>query len=177
MGQIWLSAAELAHHLDKTVRAPYFQQVEGGVIGHASPWKVVATSGGFDPLHVGHLRCIQSSADLGDVLVVIVNGDGFLLRKKGYAFMPLDERLEIISGLAGVSHVLSWDDGSQTVGGALAVLRPDIFAKGGDRSSPSCIAPCELALCEQIGCRIAYGVGGSEKAQSSSALCSRFQAK
>jgi len=63
---------------------------------------VVATSGGFDPMHVGHLRCIQGAADLGDILVVIVNSDGFLNRKKGFTFMPHEERMEIIAGLAGV---------------------------------------------------------------------------
>lgn len=138
-------------------------------------WRVVVTSGGFDPLHLGHVRCIQESTKLGECVVVIVNGDGFLLRKKGYSFMPQDERVDIIASLSGVDHVLLWDDGTQFVDGALAILRPDVFAKGGDRSDPAALAQAELAVCKEIGCNIAYGVGGREKLQSSSILCARLR--
>lgn len=131
----------------------------------------VTTSGGFDPLHVGHLRCIQESTHLARKnnvpLVVIVNGDGFLMRKKGYAFMPEMERAEIIAAIAGVDAVVLWDDGSQFVTGALDILRPIIFAKGGDRDSASNVP--EFDLCEKIGCKVVFGVGGG-KVQSSSDL-------
>jgi len=102
--------------------------------------------------------------------VVIVNGDGFLKRKKNFVFMPLAERLEIIAAIAGVDHVIAWDDGSQFVDKALEILKPDIFTKGGDRSRPQDIAPCELEICEKIGCKLVLGVGGDTKSQSSSAL-------
>lgn len=134
---------------------------------------LITTSGGFDPMHVGHLRCLQESAMIAKKwspnsrLAVIVNGDGFLLRKKGYAFMPGDERLEIIAGVEGVDYVVPWDDGSQTVVGALDVLRPDIFTKGGDRDSSQNVP--EFDLCEKIGCKVLFGVGGG-KIQSSSDL-------
>ena len=131
----------------------------------------VTTSGGFDPLHVGHLRCIQGSVDLARQnkvpLVVIVNGDGFLTRKKGFAFMPEMERAEIIAGIAGVDAVVIWDDGTQFVTGALDILRPIVFAKGGDRDSASNVP--EFELCEKIGCKVIFGVGGG-KIQSSSEL-------
>jgi len=131
----------------------------------------VTTSGGFDPLHVGHLRCIQGSVDLARQhkvpLVVIVNGDGFLTRKKGFAFMPAEERAEIIAGIAGVDAVVIWDDGTQFVTGALDILRPIVFAKGGDRDSASNVP--EFELCEKIGCKVIFGVGGG-KIQSSSEL-------
>lgn len=133
--------------------------------------KIVATSGGFDPLHVGHVRCIQEAAELkgrGGKLIVIVNGDGFLMRKKGFVFMPFEERLEIINAIAGVDYVVGWDDGSQFVSGALEILRPDIFAKGGDRSDPDKVP--EFEVCKRIGCEIVFGVGGREKVQSSSNL-------
>ncbi len=132
--------------------------------------KIVATSGGFDPLHIGHVRCIQAASDLKEdgVLVVIVNDDGFLMRKKGFAFMPFEERAEIIAALAGVDYVVGWDDGSQFVSGALEILRPDIFAKGGDRSDPDKVP--EFAVCQKINCEIRFGVGGREKVQSSSDL-------
>ncbi len=133
--------------------------------------KIVATSGGFDPVHIGHIRCIQDSASIAaphGVLVVIVNGDGFLVRKKGKPFMLHQERMEIIDALRGVDYVTGWDDGSQTVVGALELLRPNVFAKGGDRSLASNVP--EVDVCEKIGCRIAYGIGGTDKIQSSSDL-------
>ncbi len=133
--------------------------------------KVIATSGGFDPLHIGHVRCIQGAAKLkeqGDKLIVIVNDDGFLMRKKGFVFMPFLERAEIIDALEGVDYVVGWDDGSQYVSGALEILKPYIFAKGGDRSDPDKVP--EFSVCEAIGCEIKFGVGGREKVQSSSDL-------
>ena len=134
---------------------------------------LIVTSGGFDPMHVGHLRCLIESADLtreigGKTrLAVIVNGDGFLLRKKGYAFMPEAERMEIIAGVRGVDYVVPWDDGGQTVTGALAVLKPFAFTKGGDRDAASNVP--EFELCEQMGTQVIFNVGGG-KIQSSSTL-------
>lgn len=138
----------------------------------------VATSGGFDPMHIGHLRCIQNSVKLakekGFQTVVIVNGDGFLKRKKGKAFMPEQERAEIIKGIAGVDKVVLWDDGSQTVTGALAIIQPKVFTKGGDRTSSQNVP--EFDLCEKIGCEVVFNVGGG-KIQSSSELISASDKK
>jgi len=135
--------------------------------------RLVVTSGGFDPMHVGHLRCLQESADFvrkigGKTrLAVIVNGDGFLLRKKGYAFMPLEERMEIIAGVRGVDYVVPWDDGGQTVVGAIEVLKPFAFTKGGDRDAATNVP--EFDVCERLGTKVIFGVGGG-KIQSSSEL-------
>jgi D-beta-D-heptose 7-phosphate kinase/D-beta-D-heptose 1-phosphate adenosyltransferase len=133
--------------------------------------EIYLTSGGFDPLHVGHLRCIQETVNLSEsnsgIVVIIVNDDGFLLRKKGYAFMPIDERMEIINGIAGVDIVTTWDDGSQTVVGAINLLRPNFFTKGGDRTDFTNVP--EHPACLNIGCEIIFGVGGG-KIQSSSDL-------
>lgn len=125
-------------------------------------------------MHVGHLRCIQESAvvakAVGDnvKVAVIVNGDGFLFRKKGYAFMPGLERMEIIAGVEGVDYVVPWDDGTQTVVGALKALPNMIaFTKGGDRDSVSNVP--EFDVCEQLGAKVIFGVGGG-KIQSSSDL-------
>lgn len=135
--------------------------------------RLIVTSGGFDPMHVGHLRCLLESADLArkiggrTKLAVIVNGDGFLMRKKGYSFMPASERMEIIAGVSGVDYVVPWDDGGQTVTGALAVLKPFAFTKGGDRDAAANVP--EFELCERIGTQVIFGVGGG-KIQSSSTL-------
>jgi len=132
---------------------------------------VYMTSGGFDPLHVGHLRCILETVDMADkdggYVAVIVNGDGFLKRKKGKAFMNENERAEIIAGIRGVDAAIIWDDESQTVVGAIAALKPNFFTKGGDRAKPEDIP--EWSVCEKVGCKVVFNVGGG-KVQSSSWL-------
>ena len=138
--------------------------------------KIYLTSGGFDPMHVGHLRCIQETVKLASqeknaIAVIIVNGDGFLLRKKGYAFMPLQERMEIIAGIKGVDDVTTWDDGTSTVIGAIETLAPDYFTKGGDRTDASNVP--EFEICQKIGCQILFGIGG-KKIQSSSDLVQKM---
>jgi bifunctional ADP-heptose synthase (sugar kinase/adenylyltransferase) len=142
--------------------------------------RLIVTSGGFDPMHVGHLRCLIESSELAQKagrktrLAVIVNGDGFLLRKKGYAFMPEAERMEIIAGVKGVNYVVPWDDGSQTVTGALAILKPVAFTKGGDRDAASNVP--EFDLCEQMGTQVIFNVGGG-KIQSSSTLVDAMKSR
>ena len=132
---------------------------------------VYMTSGGFDPLHVGHLRCILETVEMaeedGGYVAVIVNGDGFLRRKKGKPFMNEDERAEIIAGIRGVDAAIIWDDESQTVIGAIEALRPSFFTKGGDRAKPEDIP--EWEICKEVGCKVVFNVGGG-KVQSSSWL-------
>lgn len=147
------------HHLAEKIKELKQQKVT-----------VVATSGGFDPIHVGHIACLADSAKLysNSVLIAIVNGDGFLIRKKGKPFMIHQERMGVVSAIRYVDYVTGWDDGSQTVCGALEILKPDAFTKGGDRSARAVVPEAEI--CDRIGCTIVYGVGGSEKLQSSSDL-------
>ena len=142
--------------------------------------RLIVTSGGFDPMHVGHLRCLIESAYLAREiggktrLAVIVNGDGFLLRKKGYAFMPEAERMEIIAGVKGVDYVVPWDDGGQTVTEALRVLKPFAFTKGGDRDAATNVP--EFDLCEEMGTQVIFNVGGG-KIQSSSTLVNALKSR
>ena len=137
--------------------------------------KIYLTSGGFDPMHIGHLRCIQETADLArennGKAIILVNGDGFLERKKGAAFMPCVERCEIIAGLRGVDLVVPWDDGTQTVVGGIEIFKPDFFTKGGDRNDPTVIP--EWKICQRVGCEVIFGVGGN-KIQSSSWLTKNY---
>ncbi len=131
------------------------------------PRPIVATSGGYDPLHIGHLRCLRAASEFGGTLITIVNGDGFLERKKQYKFMPLADRMEIIDGIKGVDIVIPWDDGTQFVSGAIELIKPNIFAKGGDRAEPKDIP--EWDICQEVGCKVVFNVGGG-KIRSSSEL-------
>jgi len=74
----------------------------------------VAVSGAFDPIHIGHIRYIQEAAKLGDRLVVILNGDDFLLKKKGFVFMPFEDRKEIVQALKGVDEVVASIDSDRS---------------------------------------------------------------
>jgi len=127
----------------------------------------VAISGGFDPVHIGHIKLIKAARKLGDKLVVILNNDNFLLKKKGFVFMPLRERKEILESITGVDEVFISHDKDLTVCKALSQIKPDIFANGGDRLSEIDIP--ERETCKRINCKMIFGVGG-RKIQSSSWL-------
>ena len=126
--------------------------------------KVIAVSGGFDPLHVGHLRMMQDAAQYGDLLV-IMNSDEWLLKKKGYVFMPWKERAELIGAYDFVTEIVKAKDDDRTVVASLEETIPDIFAKGGDRTSGE--IP-ESKVCGELGIEIIDGLG--EKIRSSSDL-------
>lgn len=137
-----------------------------------SPRQVtVAISGGFDPIHVGHVRMIQAAKALGDYLVVIMNNDHWLRAKKGYVFMPQKERKELIKAIAGVdkvvvtSHSKNFKDIS--VVRELSKIKPHIFANGGDRKLDN--IP-EVALCKKFNIKMVFNVGKGGKIQSSSWL-------
>ena len=130
--------------------------------------RVVAASGGFDPLHVGHVRLLQEAKRLGDELVVILNNDNWLMQKKGYIFMPEDQRKEILESLSVVdrvvitSHPKNAEDMSVTA--ELRKIRPHIFANGGDRTKTdannktSSLNP-EQVLCQELGIHMEFNVG------------------
>ena len=128
--------------------------------------KLVCVSGGFDPIQIGHVRYIQDAARYGDV-VVILNSDEWLVRKKGYKFMPFEQRKEILEAITGVYAVVAVDDGDGSVLKALRDIKPDFFANGGDRVDGN--TP-EKEVCETLGITMLWGVGGSEKVASSSVL-------
>jgi cytidyltransferase-like protein len=129
---------------------------------------IVATSGGFDPIHPGHVSCIVGSKAYGDTLVVIVNGDHFLETKKGKAFQDLATRAAIVSAIRGVDYVVTYEvDDDFTVAGALRAVRPRYFTKGGDRVKGKTLPPAEEQVCREFGIEIIDGVGLS-KAWSSS---------
>src|SRR6185436_7677094 len=130
---------------------------------------VVAVSGGFDPVHIGHIEMFERAKKLGDVLVVILNNDNWLEAKKGYVFMRQAERKKILESLRPVDRVMYTkhpkNPKDMSVTKELIALKPDIFANGGDRKSHN--TP-EDDACEKYGIRRAYNLG--EKIQSSSEL-------
>ena len=134
--------------------------------------KVVAVSGGFDPVHVGHVRMIAAAAKLGDV-IIIANSDEWLVRKKGYMFMPYEERQEILYNFKGVIDVVEASDDDDSVCKTLERIKPDIFANGGDRKNDN--VP-EVALCNELGIELVWNIGG-DKIQSSSELVANSRNK
>ena len=130
----------------------------------------VAISGGFDPLHIGHVEYMRKAKELGDYLVVIVNSDDFLIRKKGYAFMPLAERMAIVEALKPVDAVVACIDEDQSVCKTLEMLKPDVFANGGDRNRGN--IP-EAEVCSRLGIKMVDGLGA--KVQSSSDLVAKLK--
>lgn len=136
---------------------------------------VVVVSGGFDPVHVGHIRMIKKAKKLGDRLIVILNNDNWLKKKKGYVFMPQNERKEILEAIEGVDKVVisrhPKSPRDMSVCAELKQVRPDIFANGGDRTKSN--IP-EVTVCKKIGCKMVFNVGYGGKIQSSSWLVNKF---
>ena len=132
-----------------------------------TPYDTICVSGGFDPVHIGHLRMIQEAAQYGQV-IVIVNSDDWLMRKKGYIFMPFAERCEILEGFAAVSQTVAVNDADNTVCEALRRLKPTYFANGGDRKTDN--TP-EMEVCATENISLLWNMGGG-KIQSSSTLVS-----
>lgn len=136
---------------------------------------IVAVSGGFDPLHFGHVRLFKESKKLGDKLIVILNNDNWLKKKKGYVFMSQKERKEIIGALACVDQVIitghSKNPKDMSICAELKKIKPDIFANGGDRTFKN--IP-EVATCKKIGCKMVFNLGRGGKVQSSSWLLKKF---
>jgi cytidyltransferase-like protein len=130
---------------------------------------IVATGGGFDPLHKGHIRLLKEAKNLGDKLVVILSSDEQLKMKNGRIFYPSqEERKEILESIKYVDEVFIDSNTQTTCENALRLIHPDIYAKGGDRTSNN-MAKVELDVCKELGIKIVYGVGGG-KVQSSSWL-------
>lgn len=132
---------------------------------------IVAVSGGFDPVHIGHIRHFQAAKKLGDKLIVILNNDNWLRLKKGFVFMPESERKEMIEAFSCVDEVVLTSHKRNTkdisICEELKKIRPHIFAKGGDRTLENIPEP---AVCKEIGCKIVFNVGKGGKVQSSSRL-------
>lgn len=125
---------------------------------------VVAVSGYFNPLHVGHLEMIQKAKKLGDELVVIVNNDHQVALKGSVPFMSLADRVKIIKALRDVDRVFISIDQDKTVCRSLARVKPDIFANGGDRHSIGDVP--EYPVCQKYKIQMVDGLGRKIRASS-----------
>lgn len=134
--------------------------------------KTVAVSGGFDPIHRGHVDLIEEAAHYGR-LIVFLNTDRWLMDKKGYTFMPFEDRARIIMAMRGVEMVVPAKDEDGSVCDSLRDFKPDIFCNGGDRLPDN--TP-EVLLCEELGIEMKWNVGG-EKVESSSELVENVRAE
>lgn len=136
---------------------------------------VVMVSGGFDPIHIGHVRYMQEAKKLGGILVVVINNDNWLRKKKGKEFMAEIDRKEIIEALACVdkviisSHLPNTKD--MSVCEEIKKVKPHLFANGGDRFADD--IP-EFKLCNEMGIKMIFNVGRGGKVRSSSDLLKEF---
>jgi cytidyltransferase-like protein len=155
---------------------PYFEKVVDLIRMRQKDWghQFILASGYFDPIHRGHVRYLQACQERG-FLVVVVNNDRQAALKKGSPFMPEDERLEIVRALRCVSYAVLAVDDDRSVSKTVELLRPDIFANGGDVTREE---ECrEAATCRKLGIQMVFGVGGFDKVQSSSRLVERARSE
>ena len=142
--------------------------------------KIVIVTGGFDPVHSGHIAYFKAARELGDKLIVGVNSDAWLERKKGQAFMPWEERATIVAAMHYVDRVINFDDSDNSAKDAIHKARsifPNhdiIFANGGDRTKEN-IPEMEL-LNKYLNLQFVFGVGGENKANSSSWILEEWKA-
>ncbi len=136
---------------------------------------ICVVSGGFDPLHSGHLGYLQASKKLGDKLIVALNSDAWLTRKKGKNFLPFIERKEIMSNLRMVDEVIEFNDSDDTCRSALEQIKKDypndkiIFCNGGDRNKEN------IPEMDVENIFFEFGIGGSHKKNSSSWILKDFE--
>lgn len=130
--------------------------------------KVVLVTGGFDPIHSGHIEYFKAAKQLGDKLIVGLNSDAWLTRKKGQPFMPYYERMMVVGNLSMVDETIQYDDSDDSSINAIRRVKQDypdaeiIFANGGDRTSHN------IPEMSEQNVTFKFGVGGENKANSSS---------
>lgn len=133
--------------------------------------KIVMVSGCFDPLHLGHLKYFKAAKLLGDLLVVVIDGDEYTISKKGKVFLPTEDRKAIIEELRCVDRVIVNDQ--RDIGNIILKIKPYIWALGDDYNQNSNIPVGEKDACLKVNCKIVYGVSG-KKIRSSSELLRRW---
>ena len=138
--------------------------------------KLSLVTGGFDPIHSGHIAYFERAKDLSDYLVVGINTNEWLTRKKGQYFLPWIERAEIIRHLDMVDAVISWDDADDSAIGAIAkcleISEKVVFCNGGDRTKIN--IPEAMGYADDPRVEFQYGIGGEDKMNSSSWILNNY---
>ena len=140
---------------------------------------IAIVSGGFDPIHPGHIMMMEECKKFSDYLIVGLNSDIWLTRKKGNFFMDIRHRSYVVSRLKVVDETLEFNDDDDSASDLLKKViskYPNskvIFANGGDRSDPSKVREKDTA--EKLGIELKFGIGGNHKESSSSDLLGRWK--
>jgi D-beta-D-heptose 7-phosphate kinase/D-beta-D-heptose 1-phosphate adenosyltransferase len=144
-------------------------EFDGANVEKVNTYHIV--SGGFDPIHEGHIKLIKDAASRGDGVIVLLNSDAWLCRKKGQNFMNFTTRMAICENIKNVVAVMEFDDSDNTACDGIRTARKHypfarlVFANGGDRTKKN-VPECDV--CKECDVELAFGVGGEVKANSSS---------
>ena len=147
------------------------------MIGEQKMSNIILVSGGFDPIHSGHIKLINDANKYGDV-VVLLNSDAWLRNKKGKEFLPFNERKIIMQNIKGVIDVIEFDDSDKSCIDGLKKARKKYtnkiikFANGGDRNNKT--TP-ETTFCNQNNIKPLWGIGGNNKSNSSSWILKKWK--
>ena len=141
-----------------------------GALSHDTDYGSVAVSGGFDPVHTGHVALFKEAAEIGSQLTVILNCDDWLQRKKGKHFMNENDRAEILQAFEVIDEVFIDYSEEKHIADALRQINPDVFANGGDRKDETEIPDAEIKTAKKFGIKLVFGVGGDKKRSSSELL-------
>ena len=147
------------------------------MIGEKIMPDIILVSGGFDPIHSGHIKLINDANKYGDV-IVLLNSDEWLRNKKGKEFLPFDERKIILNNIKGVINVIEFDDSDKTcidgIKKAKSLYKNNVikFANGGDRNNET--TP-EKEFCDQNDIETLFGIGGNNKSNSSSLILKKWK--
>ena len=138
--------------------------------------RVVIVSGGFDPIHSGHIEHFKEAKKLGDILIVGLNSDEWLTRKKGKPFLPLEEILAVVKSMRPVDSAVPFNDDNDSsidlIKKALVLFDDVLFANGGDRTQDNIPEIYEFDKDPRV--QFAFGVGGSHKQNSSSWILKKW---
>ena len=147
------------------------------IIGEKKMNNIVVISGGFDPIHSGHIKLIKEASKFGKI-VVLLNSDNWLKNKKGKEFLPFEERKIIMNELKNIIDVISFDDSDMTCTNGLRKTKEKYpnsvikFANGGDRNNDT--TP-ETLFCKENDIELLWGIGGNDKSNSSSWILKKWK--
>ena len=147
------------------------------MIGEKIMPNIILISGGFDPIHSGHIKLINDASKYGDV-IVLLNSDEWLRNKKGKEFLSFDERKIIMKNIKGVIDVIEFDDSDKTcidgIKKAKSLYKNNIikFANGGDRNNEN---TAEKEFCDKNDVETLFGIGGNDKSNSSSWILKKWK--